>query len=206
MACRSNRGSSCCYYASASLGKIRNGLSGLSGLGGYRRVFCLFVLRRIFWEEMKMNIVMWDKPKQVMSKEEWKGISADSAPPGVYSPNMNEEDMATWKGKVVGATLGHPQVELRKTFGAYFPPEPGEFCGHSCTSNMVIILSKKGGFQYKQIKREYSKDYNVLIAMNGNAVMTFAELDEMKKAIDEGVNKLIEIETLVRLDKKEKKK
>ena len=63
-----------------------------------------------------MGVVMWDKPKQVISKEEWKNISADSAPPGVYTSNMSDEDAATWKGKIVGAKLGCPQVELRKVF------------------------------------------------------------------------------------------
>lgn len=39
-----------------------------------------------------MPLLMWEKPERVMSKEAWKGISADSAPPGVYIPNMSNED------------------------------------------------------------------------------------------------------------------
>lgn len=153
-----------------------------------------------------MGIVMWDKPQRVLAKEDWLNISADSAPPGVYSPNMSDEDRERWKGKLVGTKLEHPQVELRKTFCAHFPAAPGETHGHGAATNVVIIISMKGGFQYKYINRVSSKNYNVLIAMNGNAVMTFAGLDEMKKAIDEAINKLIEIDTLARLEKKGKKK
>lgn len=64
-----------------------------------------------------MSIVKWDKPKKAMSKEEWSSISADSAPPGVYTPNMSQKDRETWKGTVAGQRTGHLQVELRKTFG-----------------------------------------------------------------------------------------
>jgi hypothetical protein len=58
-------------------------------------------------------ILSWDKPAKAMSHEEWEAISADSAPPGVYTPNMSKEDMLKWKAKKIGQ-----RVEIRKTAGA----------------------------------------------------------------------------------------
>lgn len=62
-----------------------------------------------------MTILSWDKPKQVLTKEEWQDISADSAPPGVYTPNMSEDDRLKWRAKLI---KGHdPRVEIRKGYG-----------------------------------------------------------------------------------------
>jgi hypothetical protein len=57
-------------------------------------------------------ILSWDKPAKAMSREEWEAISADDAPPGVYTPNMSEEDKLKWKAKKIGQ-----RVEIRKTAG-----------------------------------------------------------------------------------------
>jgi len=60
------------------------------------------------------KILLWEKPKRKMPVEEWKKISADSAPPGVYTPNMSDEDKMRWKAKLIkGDKL---RVEVRKTF------------------------------------------------------------------------------------------
>ena len=53
--------------------------------------------------------------ERVMSTEEWKGLSADGAPPGVYTPNMRREDMKKWKAKHVRGK--DPRVEIRVTVG-----------------------------------------------------------------------------------------
>jgi len=34
-----------------------------------------------------MSILSFETPKKIMSKEKWTSISADGAPPGVYTPN-----------------------------------------------------------------------------------------------------------------------
>lgn len=60
------------------------------------------------------KIIYWEKPNRAMSVADWKNISADSAPPGVYTPNMSEEDQLKWKGKIIGTDK--PRVEVRKTF------------------------------------------------------------------------------------------
>jgi hypothetical protein len=110
---------------------------------------------------MSKEIVMWDKPKRKISKEEWKNISADSAPPGVYTPNMSDEDRCRWKGKIVGQKIGHPQAELRKSFHG---------------AQMLIIVSVKGGYKYKNYTREETNEFNVHMSLNGGAQMNFHKL------------------------------
>lgn len=39
-----------------------------------------------------MAILSFQKPKKVMSDKQYASITADGAPPGVYTPNMSEED------------------------------------------------------------------------------------------------------------------
>jgi hypothetical protein len=69
-----------------------------------------------------MGLLLWapyygrpDGVERVMSTEDWKNLSADSAPPGVYTPNMRREDMCKWKAKHVRGK--DPRVEIRKTAG-----------------------------------------------------------------------------------------
>jgi hypothetical protein len=50
-----------------------------------------------------------------MTTEQWQAISADSAPPGVYVPNMSEADRDAWKAKLIGGR--DPRVEIRKAAG-----------------------------------------------------------------------------------------
>ena len=60
-----------------------------------------------------MLVLSFAKPKRAMPIEDWKSISADGAPPGVYVPNMEEEDRLRWKAKVVGSKSGNFQIEIR---------------------------------------------------------------------------------------------
>jgi hypothetical protein len=62
-----------------------------------------------------MGILMWDKPSRTMTDEEWRSVTADSAPPGVYVPNMSEADRMAWKAKAIGGR--DLRVEIRKTAG-----------------------------------------------------------------------------------------
>ena len=59
-----------------------------------------------------MSILDWNRPKKVMTTEERNKISADGAPPGVYVPNMSEEDNQRWKAKLIGGP--NRRVEIRK--------------------------------------------------------------------------------------------
>lgn len=63
------------------------------------------------WEP---GILRWGKPSQVMTPQEWRAISADAAPPGVYTPNMSAADAASWKAKLFRGA-NPPRVEIRKT-------------------------------------------------------------------------------------------
>jgi hypothetical protein len=60
-----------------------------------------------------MGVLTWARPAKVMTDEEWRAISADSAPPGVYVPNMSDADQAAWKAKAIRGK--DPRVEIRKT-------------------------------------------------------------------------------------------
>lgn len=78
-----------------------------------------------------MTILSWDKPKQVLTKEQWQNISADSAPPGVYTPNMSEDDRLKWRAKLIKGVF--PKVEIRK--------------GYRDGTNQVIVVSRAGGIK-----------------------------------------------------------
>lgn len=61
-------------------------------------------------------ILRWDKPKKKLTDEAWRSISADGAPPGVYTPNMSDEDARTWRAKKIGGK--DPRVEIRVLKGS----------------------------------------------------------------------------------------
>lgn len=121
---------------------------------------------------------MWDKPKKVMSTEQWASNSADGAPPGVYEPNMSQEDKERWKAKAVTKKSGHKVVEIRKSFG-----------GTQC---LIIVSANHDGVpdskQYEgsnYINWLIYPDCSVKISMNGNAQLTMTEVQQMPLAIQE---------------------
>ena len=63
-----------------------------------------------------LMVLRWDKPKKKLTDEAWQSISADGAPPGVYTPNMSDEDAATWRAKKIGGA--DPRVEIRVLKGS----------------------------------------------------------------------------------------
>lgn len=83
-------------------------------------------------------ILSWEKPEKIMSTGEWQAISADSAPPGVYTPNMSQEDMRRWKAKYVGGK--NPRVEIRKTVLGPFRPAPANQAWLEQTRNSAQLL------------------------------------------------------------------
>ena len=64
-------------------------------------------------EKGETMVLKWDKPKKVMTDAEWQSVSADGAPPGVYVPNMSEQDRLAWKAKAIGGK--DPRIEIRKS-------------------------------------------------------------------------------------------
>lgn len=128
-------------------------------------------------------ILKWDKPEQVMSKESWQGISADGAPPGVYCPNMSDEDQQAWKAKLVGKRSGIKQVEIRKTTSNH--------------TQMLLIVSNDGFRRKVDHWHPDGKEFpgrNVRISLNGPAAFTFEEMEQMALAIEEARQILQELE------------
>lgn len=115
-----------------------------------------------------MSVLMWEKPEKVMDSTEWaESYVADGAPPGVYVPNMSEDDMLRWKAKLVGIRTAYPRVEIRK----------------SAYAQILIIVSLGQGFQQRY--KSMPEETNVQISANGAFALTWQELDEMNTAIQE---------------------
>jgi hypothetical protein len=146
-----------------------------------------------------VSILLWDKPRQRVSKAKWKEeYGFEDGPTGGYQPNMSEDDERRWKAKVVGTKTGFPQVEVRKKAGA---------------SLMTIIVNLGDGYNYKYYnalpnlgentpkpksycETQEDADYfdlcggqtpgtNVHISMNGPSTFSFEEISEMTLVIEE---------------------
>ncbi len=136
-----------------------------------------------------MGILRWDNPARAIPKEEWLKISADCAPPGVYTSNMSEEDAATWRAKVTGQRRGQLQVEIRKWL---------------CNAQLVIIVGLHG-YNYKHYRVEKDPEHpwmgittegkNVHMALNAGAMMTLDEFREIGQAVEEAVDVLKRLES-----------
>jgi len=117
-----------------------------------------------------MGVLSWEKPERIMSVESWKKISADGAPPGVYTPNMSTEDKLKWKATLVGKTTDNPRIEIRKTFswhnGKNYPEAESHY------SQTLIVVQKNS-------KPE------VLMSCNGKIAATMKEMEDMHIAIRE---------------------
>lgn len=119
-----------------------------------------------------MGIISWDKPRKIHStKDHNEMYSSDCDVPGTYMPNMSKDDIKKWKGRVVGAKIGSPQVEIRKNY-------------------MLVIVSLGGGYQHKFYTREKTVGINLHISMAGPTQLTFQDWDDMKAAVDEARQKL----------------
>lgn len=126
-----------------------------------------------------MTLLMWEKPDQVLPKEVWMNISADGAPPGVYSPNMSRADMERYKAKLVGKHTDEARVEIRKTFGG--------------TQMLILVTLLDSGLSIGKNKIAHSwgvtydiaPDKTIRISMNGPAHLSFAELGDIIQAVAE---------------------
>ena len=123
-----------------------------------------------------MKYLDFERPKKVMSTEEWLNISADSAPPGVYSPNMSAEDLQKYKAKCIGGEV--PRIEIRVS--------------HSCevlvkVKNQHIDCKGAGwGSKIAKLAHEHGAK-NIKMSMNGAMELTYEEWEVFKAAIDEAV-------------------
>ena len=116
-------------------------------------------------------VLNWNKPEKIMSVDKWKSISADSCPPGVYTPNMSDKDNFKWKAKLIKGK--NPRVEIRKAFQKTNNKQYPNSINYFAQSLIVVSLKSE------------VKDCNVVLSLNGKAGMSFDELDEMVQAIQE---------------------
>lgn len=123
-----------------------------------------------------MPVLCWDKPKKILSNEDWQATSFEDGPKGGYVPNMSADDARLWRACLKGTRTGYPQVEIRVTLN-----------GHQ----MVIIVSLGAGYSYKgwkpQAKYECmaTQGINVHMSLNGPARMTFEQMTAMHEAVAE---------------------
>jgi len=124
---------------------------------------------------LERKVLSWEKPQKIMTTEEWKSISADCAPPGVYTPNMSEEDMFKWKAKLIGKKAKIPRVEIRKSFKKSNNKTYPE--GRHIYAQVLIIVSLKN--------IDGMKDCKVVISTNGKIGFSLKEVEELNIAIKE---------------------
>lgn len=121
-----------------------------------------------------MSILTWEKPKQVLSKEEWKNsIGFDGGPYGGYESNMSIEDRQLWKAKLIKGKF--PRVEIRKT-----------------TTNgvQILIVVSNNGFPRSGSLERGSKEKNIKISQNGASFFSLEEFEQLNLAIKEAFEEL----------------
>jgi hypothetical protein len=154
-----------------------------------------------------VSIIMWDKPRQKMSKAKWKDdVGFEDGPTGGYQPNMSEYDANRWKGKLVGTKTGFPQVEIRKKAGAslmtiivnlgdgynykYYSAIPKEFknlenFGAGESRTWMDCVEDAEYFDFADFAGSTTSGTNVHISMNGPATLCFQEIAELTMVIHE---------------------
>jgi hypothetical protein len=117
-----------------------------------------------------MSVLSWEQPKKKMPKEEWLKITADSAPLGVYTPNMSKKDMLKWKAKHIKGK--DERVEIRKSFhhtnGKKYPD-------HVVYSAQMVMI----------IRKEANDQPQVLISTNGKIGMSLETWLDTEAAVKE---------------------
>lgn len=139
-----------------------------------------------------MGILTWERPQQVMSLEQWRSISADGAPPGVYTPNMSAYDQQRYKAKLIGKGTPEARIEIRKTA----IPQHGDHA-----QILIIVTLKDDGLNWKRrdftwVHYDISPGANVKISMNSAAQFSFREFLELQAAVEEAKRVLIGVSKL----------
>jgi hypothetical protein len=130
-----------------------------------------------------MTVLNWEKPEQIMPKEDWLAMGFDDGPPGAYVPNMSREDRLKWKAKFIGGK--YFRVEIRKSTNDWV--------------QMLIVVSlsntptNKDKWRSRSEGREVGEGHgvNVKLSMNGTACFTFEELNELTTAVAEAQQVLV---------------
>lgn len=139
-----------------------------------------------------MGLLSFEIPKKIKTTEEHNNTYvADSAPPGVYVPNMSEEDRCKWKAKHIKGE--NERIEIRKGIGGV----------------QLVIIVYKESFKNGQVEpnEPNREDFNlwdeywdardkyndwfkgwhddIKISMNGSLWLSNKEYKEMIQVIDE---------------------
>ena len=116
-------------------------------------------------------ILDFNKPKKLRSTAEHNEMYvADDAPPGVYVPNMSEEDMLRWKAKHIKGD--NERVEIRKTVR-----------GISNYAQMVIVV----------YKNHEGKGPEIVISSNSKLGFSLELWKDLETAIQEAKD-ILEVE------------
>jgi hypothetical protein len=105
-------------------------------------------------------VLVWDKPPKAESYEDWASYQADSAPPGTYVPNMNDDWKRAWKATMAGQRSRDLRIEVRKS----------------------VQVRHAGSVQVKAVVYETG---DVLMSMNGVAGFSPAAWAELQQAVTE---------------------
>jgi hypothetical protein len=116
-------------------------------------------------------ILSFEKPEQIISVEEWKKISADGAPPGVYRPNMSIENMLRWKAKRIYKNKPEDRIVIQKTFywhnGKSYPNNV------NYSAQCKILIQKQ--------------EPRIIMSCNGKMAMSSVEVIEFQQVIQEAL-------------------
>lgn len=124
-----------------------------------------------------MKMYLWFGPiEKALSTEDHQNLSADGAPPGVYTSNMTEEWKETWKGKIKGTQSGIYQVEIRKVINNV------NFCATVTSAKAKIGNTER----YRLLPG------SVQMSMNGTLIMSASDWIEFNHVVCEA-QKVIEI-------------
>ena len=116
-----------------------------------------------------MSLLMWDKPKQIMSHEEYAEEHSSSAEAtGTYASNMSDEDKKRWRARMIGGK--RPRVEIRK-----------ELAG----TKIVLVVTEIFEYTVQSYGRQEAENYNVRLSMNGPILATWQDWAKMQQAIVE---------------------
>lgn len=132
-----------------------------------------------------MGVLEFEKPPKKMSTEEWKALSADGAPPGVYTPNMSYDDRRRFKAKQVGGEF--PRIEVRVSL-------PSECVIKVLKEKMVLPPTPKDYFSterkaYDALRKNANAhgQEDVKISLNGPLHLSLEDWDRFKQAVDEAI-------------------
>lgn len=106
------------------------------------------------------GVLTWNRPRRAVPHEEWASYQADSAPPGTYQPNMDDEAKLAWKAKLLGQRSDKLRVEIRKSTDV----------SHAGSVQLVLVVFEDG---------------SVVMSANGRAGFSSSEWWELTTAVGE---------------------